>query len=145
MCPHNTDGGSSETALLKILHLIFQSLLDFVVSVVLLLSTVTVKDPYKVYNEGILGWMECRMWNTKFLLWGLFTSSTWNIVALTFERFVCKHLSVRHHSKNVSPLTILYFLHTSLAKKNEGYSFEKVVYVLITSVNKRSVGWNYLC
>ena len=65
---------------------LFQSLLDFSVSVVLLLSTLTVKDPYKVHNGGILGWMECRMWNTKFLLWGLFVSSTWNIVLLTFER-----------------------------------------------------------
>ena len=26
------------------------------------------------------------MWNTKFLLWGLFKSSTWNLVVLTFER-----------------------------------------------------------
>ena len=69
-----------------------QSLLDFAVSVILLLSTLTVKDPYKIHNDGIIGWMECRMWNTKFLLWGLFISSTWNIVALTFERFISFYL-----------------------------------------------------
>ena len=28
------------------------------------------------------------MWNTEFILWGLFLSSTWNIVSLTFERYV---------------------------------------------------------
>ena len=61
-------------------------MIDFAVSVVLLTSTITVKDPYKVHNVGILGWIECRVWNTKLLLWGLFTSSTWNIVVLTFER-----------------------------------------------------------
>ena len=66
----------------------FQSLIDFAVSLVLLLSTLTVRDPYLIHNDGVLGWMECRMWNTKFLLWGLFKSSTWNLFVLTFERYL---------------------------------------------------------
>ena len=63
-----------------------QSLIDLAVSFVLLLTTLTIKDHFKIHNNGILGWMECRLWNTKSLLWGLFKSSTWNLVALTFER-----------------------------------------------------------
>ena len=70
----------------KILLFIFQSLIDFAVSMVLLLSTLTVRDPYIIHNDGVLAWVECRMWNSKFLLWGLFKSSTWNLVVLTFER-----------------------------------------------------------
>ena len=65
---------------------LFQSLLDFAVSMILLLSTLTVRDPYRVHSDGIAGWIECRIWNTKFFLWGLFVSSTWNIVVLTIER-----------------------------------------------------------
>ena len=57
-----------------------------VASTVLLLTTLTIRDTYSLHNDGILGTIECVMWNTKFMLWGLFASSTWNIVALTFER-----------------------------------------------------------
>ena len=32
--------------------------------------------------------MECYLWNTEFLTYGLFLSSTWNIVILTVERFL---------------------------------------------------------
>ena len=55
-------------------------------STVLLLITLTISDAYSLYNDGILGTIECVMWNTKFLMWGLFLSSTINIVAVTIER-----------------------------------------------------------
>ena len=64
----------------------FQSILDFSASSLLLLVTVTVRDAYLIHSSGIFGSIECRLWNTEFLLWGLFLSSTWNIVSLTFER-----------------------------------------------------------
>ena len=57
-----------------------------VVSVVLLTVAVTVKDAESAQTSGALGWLECHVWNTETLLWGLFTSSTWNIVILTIER-----------------------------------------------------------
>ena len=53
---------------------------------VLCLATVAVRDTRVVQNGGILGELQCRLWNTKFLMWGLFKSSTWNLVTLTFER-----------------------------------------------------------
>ena len=67
---------------------IFQSLIDFFASVILLILSLTVEDPSEVHRDGILGQLECRLWNTEFLLWGLFFASTWNIVAMTIERFV---------------------------------------------------------
>ena len=66
----------------------FQSLLDFSVSVVLLLSTLTVKTTFYMRHSGILKYLECVVWNTYLPLWGLLVSSTWNLVALTFERYV---------------------------------------------------------
>ena len=53
-----------------------------------LISTVTITDVYQIHNTGILGWMECHLWNSEFVYFGLFVSSTWNIVVLTIERFV---------------------------------------------------------
>ena len=64
----------------------FQSLLDFSCSSALLVSTVTITDFYKIHNTGILGWMECHLWNNELLSFGFFLSSTWNIVVLTVER-----------------------------------------------------------
>ena len=40
-----------------------------------------------VHSSGILGDLECRLWNTEFLLWALFFASTWNIVCMTLERY----------------------------------------------------------
>ena len=71
---------------ISLLILFFQSLIDLAVSFVLLSTTLIINDPFKIHNTGILGLLECRLWNTKSLLWGLFKSSTWNLVALTFER-----------------------------------------------------------
>ena len=68
--------------------LVLQSLLDFTSSLLLLVSTRTITDFKKVYHTGIIGWMECHIWKTEFIHYGLFLSSTWNIVILTIERFV---------------------------------------------------------
>ena len=54
----------------------------------LFIDSVTVRDTYLIHHKGILGELECRLWNSQLLLWGFFVSSTWNLVTLTFERFV---------------------------------------------------------
>ena len=77
----------------KILNEMFQSLIDLVVSVILLTSTLTVTDTHSLYNDGILGEIECRLWNTQMFLWGFLTSSTWNMVSLTFERYIFTNFS----------------------------------------------------
>ena len=63
----------------------FQSCIDAVASVVLLSSTLTIKDPYQVRNTGILGSLECRLWNTQFLMWSLFIASTYHMIIMTVE------------------------------------------------------------
>ena len=75
--------------LLKRLNIfIFQSVIDFFASVILLILSLTVEDPRRVHSAGVLGQLECRLWNTEFLLWGLFFASTWNIAAMTIERYL---------------------------------------------------------
>ena len=71
---------------LNIFVILMQSILDLAVSLVLLSITLSIKDTYSTRNSGILGFIECAMWNNQFLLWALFVSSTWHIVTMTFER-----------------------------------------------------------
>ena len=74
-----------------------QSILDLGISILLLLITITVKDIYLVNFSGILGLFECALWNSQGILWALFVSSTWNIVAMSFEsqvEFQIRHLSL---------------------------------------------------
>ena len=66
----------------------FQSFLDMSASTILLLNSLTIRDAYSLYNDGLVGTIECILWNSKFLMWGLFFSSTINIVAVTIERLV---------------------------------------------------------
>ena len=68
------------------LHACFQSALDFVCSLVLLLTTITVKDVQQTHNNGLLGDIECAIWNSRVFLWGTLLSSTYNLVCLTVER-----------------------------------------------------------
>ena len=65
----------------------FQSLIDFVCSLMLLLTTQFLKDAYHTVNDGILGDLECGIWNSKLFIWGPLVSSTWNLMCLTIERF----------------------------------------------------------
>ena len=74
--------------------IVLQSLLDFSCSLTLLLSTATIADLVKIHNTGILGWIECHIWNNELLHFGLFLSSTWNIVLLTVERYVSSEASI---------------------------------------------------
>ena len=69
----------------------FQSIIDFFASVILFLLGITVKDPSYIHNHGVLAQLECMLWNTEFLQWGLFFTSAWNIVSMTVERFACKY------------------------------------------------------
>ena len=55
-------------------------------STILLASTLTINDTHDTYSDGILGVLQCKLWNSQMFLWGLFISSTINLVSLTFER-----------------------------------------------------------
>ena len=52
----------------------------------LLLVSLTTKDEDQIKGDGLLGDLECSLWNSGFLLWGGLLTSTWNLVCLTAER-----------------------------------------------------------
>ena len=66
-----------------ILH---QSIVDFVVAFFLLLTLVTAGQAYNF--EGVQGELLCRLWLTSLPLWSSVLTSTYNLVALTLERYL---------------------------------------------------------
>jgi hypothetical protein len=63
-----------------------QSAIDFLISLFIILCTF-IRDVSKV-NGIIAKEIFCRMWATNFPIWGLFVSSTYNLVCITMERYV---------------------------------------------------------
>ena len=59
-----------------------------VAAILLLFKVLTIRDFHYVHNTGLLGAIECSLWNSELFLWAIFRSSTWNLVTLTFERYV---------------------------------------------------------
>ena len=55
----------------------------------LLLTALTIKDALRTRFDGVLGDLECSIWNGEMFLWGGLVASTWNLVCLTLERSVC--------------------------------------------------------
>ena len=53
----------------------------------LLLTALTIKDALHTRFDGILGDLECSVWNGEMFLWGGLVASTWNLVCLTVERY----------------------------------------------------------
>ena len=45
----------------------------------LLLVSLTTKDQSEINGDGILGDLECSLWNSGFLLWGGLVTSTWSV------------------------------------------------------------------
>ena len=72
---------------------LFQSTIDFWASFMLLLGFTTVEDN-KIEFTGFRADALCKLWYTKLFLWSLLVSSTWNLVILTIERFVIKHVLI---------------------------------------------------
>ncbi|XP_038077150.1 galanin receptor 2a-like [Patiria miniata] len=63
-----------------------QALVDLIGSLVILLQRfVPIPDPIP---PGAIGVLLCALWATKFLQWGPFTVSTFNLIALTLERYL---------------------------------------------------------
>ena len=54
----------------------------------LLLTALTIRDAFHTKFDGILGDLECSVWNGEMFLWGGLVASTWNLVCLTLERSV---------------------------------------------------------
>ena len=63
-----------------------QSSIDFLASVCILVSSITKKTEYHL--SGVSGELFCRLWLTDLPLWSLLTSSSYTLIALTFERYM---------------------------------------------------------
>ncbi|XP_033637924.1 substance-K receptor-like [Asterias rubens] len=71
-----------------------QATIDFLGSVMLLLSS---NIPVPVFLADNLGGnLLCRLWISDFFLWSFFTSSTLNLVSVTFERYVAIVFPFQH-------------------------------------------------
>ena len=66
--------------------IISQSFIDATVAFFLLLTTAVEDDGH--VKSGTADQLFCRLWLTKMPLWGMLVTSTYNLVGLTFERFM---------------------------------------------------------
>ena len=69
------------------LLIINQSTIDMVTSAILLTSYASRYENNNIIPSGTVGEIICRLWTSNCLLWGFFTSSTYNLVALSLERY----------------------------------------------------------
>ena len=83
------------------IYIVNQSFVDASSSLVLILSTIFEDDgrPLGGGDGGLLAEIYCRFWMSKSLLWGLFTSSTYNLLLLTFERYLAIVHPIWHKTK----------------------------------------------
>ncbi|CAD5111035.1 unnamed protein product [Dimorphilus gyrociliatus] len=90
------------------LFIINQSLLDLVSAVVLIVAKWVEEevDESRALKNDVAKWLFCHLWFGEIALWGLMTSSTYNLVVLSLERYA----SVRHpitHKRYVGKRVIL--------------------------------------
>ncbi|XP_071798795.1 galanin receptor 2b-like [Asterias amurensis] len=63
-----------------------QAVIDFFGSLLILLSSlIPISDPIP---SGVGGVLLCHVWVSKYFIWAIFTTSTFNLVALTLERYL---------------------------------------------------------
>ena len=71
------------------LFIINQSAIDFVVGIVLIGDAATkYVSGYTVELTGTLGDFYCKIWISRLLQWSMLVSSTYNLVAITIERYM---------------------------------------------------------
>ena len=80
------------------LFLINQSVIDGTAGAILLANTTLDSLPEWVIRRPILYELYCRLWLSKVFMWSLFTASTYNIVAVTVERFACIMFPIAHRT-----------------------------------------------
>ena len=78
-------------------YIINQSVIDSLIALFLILTTMFEDDGrvYRTLADDIF----CKMWLTKLWLWGLFVSSTYNLLALTLERYLAVVHPIWHKTK----------------------------------------------
>ncbi len=69
------------------LFIINQSLIDLLISLSMLINFPT-SLKFVVYMEGLPGELYCRIWLTRILVWSLLMYSSYNLVALSIEKYM---------------------------------------------------------
>ena len=80
---------SSKTLRRKLtnMFIINQSVIDCVASL-LLMASADARLNINQGHSGILGQLYCRIWANRLLVWSMFMSSTYNLLAVTMERYM---------------------------------------------------------
>lgn len=65
--------------------IINQSAIDWVASLLLIANAPTLADPRS--PPGVAGQLWCRLWVSNYLLWSVLSSSSFNLIAITIERY----------------------------------------------------------
>ncbi|KAK2152195.1 hypothetical protein LSH36_337g01034 [Paralvinella palmiformis] len=76
-----------------------QSLLDATVSALLVLTTALEDDGRRFDFDAIADQLFCKLWLTKVWLWAMFVSSTYNLLAMTTERYLAVVHPIWHRGK----------------------------------------------
>ena len=71
-----------------------QSLIDFLTACFLVAAQVT--DDISWAKTDLEAYLYCRLWLSKWMLWGLFIASTYNLLTLTMERYFAIVHSMLH-------------------------------------------------
>ena len=74
-----------------------QSIIDLLASILIVANKVLVET--RTDFSGLAGELYCRLWASDFLLWSLLISSSYSLMALTFERYVSIVHPILHREK----------------------------------------------
>ena len=78
--------------------IIHQSFVDFLASLVFLLRRFLIISPPAVVPDNILGSLYCKLWWSEWPQYGMFVASTYNLVAISLERYLATCQPVRHRN-----------------------------------------------
>ncbi|KAK2154721.1 hypothetical protein LSH36_259g01016 [Paralvinella palmiformis] len=78
-------------------YIINQSVIDGTISLFLILTTIFEDDGRKYHTLG--DEIFCKLWLTKIWLWGFFVTSSYNLLALTLERYLAVVHPIWHKLK----------------------------------------------
>ncbi|XP_072041817.1 octopamine receptor beta-2R-like [Amphiura filiformis] len=89
--------------------IVSQAVIDFLASLVLIATTFSELFPSPPPQHPVLGYLFCVLWYPRTCMWTMFVISTYNLVAISLERYVAVVYSTwfRHHfSRNTTIIFI---------------------------------------
>ncbi|XP_072042027.1 trace amine-associated receptor 4-like [Amphiura filiformis] len=89
--------------------IVSQAVIDFLASLVLIATTFSELYPSPLPQNPVLGYLYCVLWHPRTCMWTMFVISTYNLVAISLERYVAVVYSTwfRHHfSRNTTIIFI---------------------------------------